>query len=225
MNLFAQGIGWSLLILGVAWVFSDPDRNSGEKHFRPWSDPVPDVAEPLPAIDPMAWQFDYEKIEKELLHLDCDSAGLKQVSDNVEGVLRRAVERFPQQPDENVLQRIEFLAGKNCPPNETVNLPDLLMQYYHYTEALKSLHEQQFQHASELSSKEKFAQTETLRIQHFGEANASKLFGRQQVFANYLFERQRIMRDEGLTEVQKKAALDKLKKSFKESGEEPAGAG
>lgn len=207
---------WSSLLLATAWLFSDPQRNTIDGYEKAWVEPGANSNRPK--IDPLAWTFDFERIEKALLKVQCDEQGLGEISDETENALRQAIEQFPKELDDRELQRIQFLAGKNCSSGNGHVLAGLLMQYYHYNQALQSLQQTQIELIDELTAKQKYEQTEALRVQYFGEENAQKLFGRQQAFANYLFERQRIMSDETLTASDKTERLKRLKQRFQDAG-------
>ncbi len=207
---------WSSLLLATAWIFSDPQRNTIDGYENAWVEPGIDSNRPK--IDPLAWAFDFERIEKALLKVQCDAQGLGEISDETENALRQAIEQFPKELDDRELQRIQFLASKNCSSGSGHALAGLLMQYYHYNQALQSLQQTQIDMIDELTARQKYQQTEALRVQYFGEENAQKLFGRQQAFANYLFERQRIMSDETLTESDKKVRLKRLERRFQDTG-------
>lgn len=206
---------WTVLLLVMAWILSDPMRNSVDRYALSWVDPAP--GSKRPAIDPTSWGFDYEKIEQELIKMGCGNPGLSELTEASESILRRAVESFPAQADDRVLQRIRFLAEKGCPSTGNLSVAQLLMQYYEYVQRLLVLHEEQRHAGNSLSDEEKFDQTVALRKQVFGEEVAHKLFGRQQAFAHYLFERQQILNDQTLTEAEKDSQLKRLQIRFKES--------
>ena len=80
---------------------------------------------------PPAWNFDYHPIEKNLLSIQINES-IPKANQTNEALLRNAVLAFPDNIDNNILERVIWLSRKTLPEEGGELLSLWLLQYHHY---------------------------------------------------------------------------------------------
>lgn len=142
---------------------------------------------------PPAWNFDYHPIEKHLLSIQINESIPKANLTN-EALLRNAVLAFPDNIDNNILERVIWLSRKTLPEEGGELLSLWLLQYHHYHQdvlALNQTPEEADRHLHKLIE---------LQQHHFGEQQASLLFARYHQLAKFSDQRQQLRGNKALAQ-------------------------
>lgn len=218
MKTWTQTALLLLMMLGTGWAFTyfnELHRAESQLHAGPWKNPLLTESHQRGSfenvIDRQRWNLDFEPIEKRLWDADCSVSGQLIVDEVLESVLGRATAQLPDKVDNEFLQRVQVLAAKVCAEPAGSQLADLLLRYHRYEQALE---QNEALNSDALTAEEKFRLTQSLQTDFFGETTTQQLFGRQQLFAEYLFKRQRVMQDHSLSEQEKQLKLQTLQDQF-----------
>jgi len=163
-------------------------------------------------------QVGYAEIEYALRLVKLDSFGQLILNANTEASLSRSVARLPADLSEAQIIHIKELIQTSLPGEAGNQVADVFTKYYRYKVAENDL-VMSFSRPDTIDvALEQFVIKTDLRYEMMGDAYAEKLFGEQQLRAEYHLESEVIRRDGSISAEQKNEQLGLLKTKAQDNG-------